>query len=142
MNTKSSPQPPKDGSDKTHGSPFREQDGLKRLRKSFRCAFRGVRELFLHTPNARIHLIATIAVIGAGLYFGVSRMEWCVLVICILLVLSLEAINSALEALADQVTTNYAPLIRDAKDLAAGAVLIAAVGSAIIGLAIFIPYIL
>lgn len=114
----------------------------KRLRKSFRYAFRGVRELFWHTPNARIHLIFTIGVIAAGLYFRIPPNQWFVLILCIIIVLSLEAINSALEQLADRVTTDYSPLIRNAKDLSAGAVLIAAIGTAIIGLWIFIPYIL
>lgn len=113
-----------------------------RIRKSFRYAFRGVRRLFLYTPNARIHLLFTLGVIGGGLFFGISRSEWLILILCIVLVLSLEAINSALEQIADKVTTDYSPLIRDAKDFAAGAVLITAIGSAIIGLWIFIPYIL
>lgn len=115
---------------------------LSRLRKSFRYALRGVRELFLHTPNARIHLLATLAVIIAGVLFGVTPTQWMLLIVCIVLVLSLEAINSALEQLADRVSTDYSPLIRNAKDLAAGAVLIAAIGAAIIGLWIFIPYLL
>ena len=95
---------------------------LSRLRKSFRYALRGVRELFLHTPNARIHLLATLAVIIAGVLFGVTPTQWMLLIVCIVLVLSLEAINSALEQLADRVSTDYSPLIRNAKDLAAGAV--------------------
>lgn len=115
---------------------------FSRLRKSFRYAFKGVRRLFLLTPNARIHLLFAFAVIGAGLFFGITPNEWFILILCISLVLSLEAINSAIEQLSDEVTTNYSPLIRDAKDLAAGAVLIAAIGSAVIGLWIFIPYIL
>ena len=115
---------------------------LSRLRKSFRYALRGVRELFLHTPNARIHLLATLAVIIAGVLFGVTPTQWMLLIVCIVLVLSLEAINSALEQLADRVSTDYSPLIRNAKDLAAGAVLIAAIGAAIIGLWLFIPYLL
>lgn len=112
-----------------------------RLSKSFRYALRGVRELFLHTPNARIHLLVTLAVIIAGTALGVSQSEWLVLILCIVMVISLEAINTALEKLCDEVTTGYTPLIRDAKDLAAGAVIIAAIGAAVIGLWIFIPYI-
>lgn len=85
-------------------------------------------------------MVAAISVIVAAILLQVSRVEWAMLIMCIVLVLSLEALNSALEKLSDQVTKEYSPLIRDAKDMAAGAVLIAAIGSAIIGLIIFVPY--
>lgn len=111
-----------------------------RLRASFIYALRGIKRFFSHTPNAFIHMVATISVIVAAILLQVSRVEWAMLIICIVLVLSLEALNSALEKLSDQVTKEYSPLIRDAKDMAAGAVLIAAIGSAIIGLIIFVPY--
>lgn len=110
---------------------------LQRLLKSFQYAFKGVQRLFKLTPNARIHLFFSIGVILGGFVLEVSRVEWLILILCIALVFSLEAINTGLERLSDQVTTQYSPLIKDAKDLAAGAVLIAAIGSAIIGIIIF-----
>ncbi|MDO5016748.1 MAG: diacylglycerol kinase family protein [Porphyromonas sp.] len=112
----------------------------QRIRDSFGYAWQGVLTLFRHTANARIHLLFAIGVVLAGLFFHVTKGEWIALILCITAVLSLEAINSALENLSDQVSPDYSPLIRDAKDLSAGAVLIAAIGSAIIGLIIFIPY--
>lgn len=111
---------------------------LRNRIKSFQHAFRGVWRLFALTPNAWIHLAFTIGVIIGGFVFQVTRLEWLILILCIILVLSLEAINTALERLADQVTTEYSPLIKDAKDLAAAAVLISAIGTAIIGLIIFL----
>ena len=69
-----------------------------------------------------------------------SKVEWLILVLTIFLVFSMEAMNSALEKLADRVSPEYSPLIRDAKDLAAGAVLLVAIGAVIVGLIIFIPY--
>ena len=110
----------------------------KRVR-SFGYALQGWRALVTREANARIHCVATILVIAAGCYLEVSRMEWIALLFAIGLVLSLEAINSAIEALADTISTDYHPLIGRAKDLAAGAVLFAALTAALIGLLIFVP---
>ena len=113
---------------------------LKRVIKSFHYALRGIWELFLYTPNARIHLLCAIAVVILAAILGVSKVEWLILVLTIFLVFSMEAMNSALEKLADRVSPEYSPLIRDAKDLAAGAVLLVAIGAVIVGLIIFSPY--
>lgn len=114
----------------------------RRFYQSLMHALRGVQRLFSSTPNAAIHLIFTIAVIVSGILLGISAMEWCLLLLCIGAVCALEALNTALESLADRVSRDYSPLIRDAKDLAAGAVLIMSVISALIGLIIFLPHIL
>lgn len=113
---------------------------LKRVIKSFYYALRGIWELFLYTPNSRIHLLCAIAVVILAAILGVSKVEWLILVLTIFLVFSMETMNSALEKLADRVSPEYSPLIRDAKDLAAGAVLLVAIGAVIVGLIIFIPY--
>lgn len=114
----------------------------ERFIKSLRHALRGVGRLFTSEPNARIHLIFVAAVPIAALLLRASPTEWIVLLLCIAGVLSAEAINTSIEKLSDRVSTEYSPLIRDAKDLAAGAVLILAIISAIIGLIIFLPKLL
>ncbi|MDF7822557.1 diacylglycerol kinase family protein [Pontiellaceae bacterium B12227] len=112
----------------------------ERLR-SFRYAFNGLWVLLKTQHNAWIHLIATVAVIGAGFFFGIRRDEWCWLVIAIAGVWTAEAFNTALEFLADAVHPEKHPLVGKAKDAAAGAVLISAIGSVAIGLLIFGSYV-
>lgn len=113
-----------------------------RFYRSLMHALRGVQRLFSSTPNATIHILATLGVIICGLLCGVTRVEWCILLLCIGGVIALEGVNTALEHLSDRVSMEYSPLIRDAKDVAAGAVLIISIISAVIGLIVFIPYIL
>lgn len=113
----------------------------KRL-KSFLYAFRGIGELIKSEPNARIHLFATVCVVLAGLYFKLSLTEWMVVVIVIGGVFSAEAVNSAIETLGDLASPDYHPLVKRAKDLAAGSVLLMAIAAALVGLIIFVPKIL
>lgn len=112
---------------------------LKTTLHNFRYAFRGVYILLRDERNAWIHLAAALAVIGAGAWLGLSRTEWLVVVVVIAAVIAAEAFNSALERLCDRVSTEHHPLIGEAKDLAAGAVLITALGAAVAGLIIFVP---
>ena len=116
-------------------------DELRARLRSFRYAFAGVRLLFDKEHNARIHATITVLVVVAGIMLRVSPMEWGVLVICIGLVLSAEAFNSAIERIADYLTTERDDRIRDIKDLAAGAVLLCAIAAAIVGLIVFVPHI-
>jgi diacylglycerol kinase len=106
---------------------------------SFVHAGRGIGRLVATQPNAKIHLAATTAVVLLGWKLSVSRQDWLWLVGAIALVWSAEGINSALEALCDIVHPDRHDRIRDAKDLAAGAVLLASIGAAIIGCLVFIP---
>ena len=112
----------------------------KRLR-SFRYAFAGVGLLLREEPNARIHVTITVLVLVAGIVLRVSPVEWGVLVVCIGMVLAAEAFNSAIERVADYLTTERDDRIRDIKDLAAGAVLLCAIAAAIVGLIVFVPHI-
>lgn len=91
----------------------------KRLR-SFRYAFNGIRLLITKEHNAWIHCFAAICVVIAGVLLGLSRMEWVAVVIVIGAVLAAEAVNSALEAIADFVSPEYSEAIKRTKDLAAG----------------------
>ncbi len=90
--------------------------------------------------NAWIHLLATIAVCSLALLFRVTASEWCLLVLAIGSVWTSEAFNTALECLTDVLSPEFHPLAGHAKDIAAGAVLISAIGALIIGLLIFVPH--
>jgi len=92
--------------------------------------------------NAWIHVAATILVTLLGLYLGFNKLEWCFIVLAIIVVWTAEALNTALEFLADVASPEFHPLIEKAKDVAAGAVLISAIGSVIIAILIIVPYLL
>ena len=115
---------------------------LRKRLKSFVFAFNGIRLLITKEHNAWIHCFATICVIAAGVFFGLSRMEWIAIVFAIGSVFAGEAINSSIEALADLVSPTYNEAIKRTKDLAAGAVLFLAIAAAIIGCIIFAPKII
>ena len=116
-------------------------DELRARLRSFRYAFAGVRLLLREEHNARIHATITVLVVVAGIVLRVSPVEWGVLVICIGMVLAAEAFNSAIERVANYLTTERDDRIRDIKDLAAGAVLLCAIAAAIVGLIVFVPHI-
>lgn len=116
---------------------FRIGDRLK----SFRFAFNGLAVLLKTQHNAWLHLLATLVVVALGVSLQVSRMEWCLLTLAISQVWIAEGLNTAVEYLADAVTLERHPLIGKAKDVAAGAVLLSAVGAAIVGAAVFYPHI-
>jgi len=105
-------------------------------------ALRGMGVLLRSQPNARLHLAATVTVGIFGAAFGVTGSEWALIVLAITLVWGAEALNTALEVLADAVEAAYHPMIGKAKDVAAGAVLITAIGAAVIGLLVFVPYVM
>ncbi len=92
--------------------------------------------------NAWIHAAATLAVVGAGLFFGFSRWEWCWIVLAIISVWTAEALNTAFEFLSDLASPDFHPLAAKAKDVAAGAVLITAIGAVIIGVLVIGPHVL
>jgi diacylglycerol kinase (ATP) len=92
--------------------------------------------------NAWIHATATVIVILASCYFRLTQAEWCFVVLAMVVVWTSEALNTAFEFLTDVASPEFHPLAEKAKDVAAGAVLIAAVGSVIIGLLVFVPHVL
>ena len=107
---------------------------------SFRHAIRGLGFLLRDQHNARIHLAASLGVVALGLVLGVSRADWGLLVLAMALVWLAEGLNSALEHLADALHPDQHPLVGKAKDVAAGAVLVVALAAAIVGLLVFLPY--
>ncbi len=110
--------------------------------RAFIFAWAGIRNLWQKEKNTRVYLFFTVAVILAGFILRVSITEWCILIILITGVWSAEAMNAAVERNVDLVTAEKKPLAKEAKDLAAGAVLILAIASAVIGLIIFVPKII
>lgn len=108
---------------------------------SFRHAFAGLATLLREQHNTRIHLAATIVVVGAGFYLEVSRVDWLALLVAIALVWMAEAFNSAVEYLADAAVPEQHPLVRRAKDVAAAGVLVASIVAAAIGVVVFTGYI-
>lgn len=90
--------------------------------------------------NAWIHAAATLAAIIVGLYFGLTKAEWCWIILAIISVWTAEALNTAFEFLTDVASPEFHPLAGKAKDVAAGAVLITAIGAVVIGLVILGPY--
>ncbi len=112
---------------------------MRRLIRSFGHAFAGIGYGLRTQANLRIHIVITIGVIAAGLWLQISPIEWAILAVTIMIVLSAELFNTAIEAVVDRVGNEPHPLSRIAKDTAAGAVLIGAIGAVIVGLLIFGP---
>lgn len=115
---------------------------MKAFFLSFIYAFKGLADLFKHHRNGQFHLAATVVVVTCGLFCRISSGEWLAVVICIVLVTALEAMNTAVEYLTDLVSPDFHPLAGKVKDMAAGAVLISAIGAAVVGGIIFIPRLL
>ena len=112
------------------------------LYKSFGYAFEGIFTGIKKERNMKIHCLAMLCVVAAGFFMKISMTEWCICLILFGLILSLELVNTAVEAVVDLVTEEKKPLAKIAKDTAAGAVLIAAIMAAGVGLIIFVPKIL
>lgn len=112
------------------------------LYKSFGYAFEGIFTGIRKERNMKLHCLAMLCVICAGIYFHISALEWCICIVLFGLILSLELVNTAVEAVVDLVTEEKKPLAKIAKDTAAGAVLIAAIMAAIAGCVIFVPKLL
>jgi len=106
---------------------------------SAKHALRGVYVLLSKERNAQIHLLMAVITIAFGSYLSISSFEWSLITLCISLVIALEAINTAIERLVDLVSPNWHSLAKDAKDIAAAGVLIASIGTAIVGALIFFP---
>lgn len=112
------------------------------LHRSFGYALKGILLLVRTQRNARIHLLITLLVIGAGAWFHITRIEWALIVFATGLVWTAEALNSAIEYLADAITQDQHPLIGHAKDLAAAGVLLATITAVIVGAIVFLGHLL
>jgi diacylglycerol kinase (ATP) len=114
----------------------------KQRAKSFHHALRGIAYVVRTQPNAWIHLAASIAVLAAGWLLHVTRGEWLALFLAIGLVWTAEALNTAVELLADEIALENRPRLGRAKDVGAGGVLLASIAAACVGLAVFVPHLL
>jgi diacylglycerol kinase len=108
---------------------------------SIRHAARGVAVVLRTQHNAWLHAIATGVVLTAGFFVGLSRLEWCAIVLAMMAVWTAEALNTAIELVVDLASPDVHPLAGRVKDVAAGAVLIAACGAAIVGIFVFAPHV-
>lgn len=112
---------------------------LKRHTISFKHAFDGIMWALRSQPNFRVHLIISALVLFLAWIFHVQSYEWMILVFAIVLGLSTEMINTAVESMTDLITKEYREEAKIAKDVSAGMMLVTAIGTAVVGLIIFIP---
>lgn len=117
-------------------------DSHQSLVKSFKYAFEGILFSIEHNRNLRIHIVVAFLVILASLFFRVNAFEMGILGVMIILVICLEMINTAIEEMVDLITQEHKQQAKIAKDVSAGMVLVVSTGSVIVGLLIFIPYII
>ena len=108
--------------------------------RSIRCACAGVRVMIESQHNAWVHAVVTVLVVAAGLHFGLTRAEWCWIILATISVWTAEALNTAFEFLTDVASPEFHPLAAKAKDVAAGAVLITAAGAVLVGLLVLGPH--
>jgi diacylglycerol kinase len=113
---------------------------IKKHLNSYRYAIRGISLAFRYEFNMRYHLAAAVVVLLVNYVLEVSRTDWLITLILIGLAWMSELFNTAIEKLADRVTTNHDPLIGKVKDLAAGAVVIICFFAVVCALIIYIPY--
>jgi len=111
----------------------------EKRKKAFGFALQGILGFFKEESHAQIHLFMAVVVILAGIFFDISSFEWMICGLCIGIVLISEMFNSSMENMVNLVSPQENKLAGRAKDLAAGAVLIASCISALIGLFIFVP---
>jgi len=109
--------------------------------RSFYHATCGILRMIRCQHNAWIHAATTVAVVVAALLFRISSTDWCYIILAMSIVWTAEALNTAFEFLADAASPEFHPLVRDAKDVAAGAVLLTAGAAVVIGSIVFWPYV-
>jgi diacylglycerol kinase len=120
----------------THWSP-QPLSGPRYWVRKFRHAFRGVRQGVRDQSSFAVHLFAALAVIVAGFVLQVERLEWCLLLLCVTAVLVAELFNTSLELISRTITRDFDERLRDALDIASGAVLLVAVGAVGVGALVF-----
>lgn len=116
--------------------------GFKRFIKSFGYSIEGLKYAYKFEQSMLIHVIATVCVIIANIFFKVTGTEWLITLLAIGMILSAELINTAIEAVVDLVTLEIHPLAKTAKDCGSAATFVLALMAAAIGLVVYIPYII
>jgi diacylglycerol kinase len=115
---------------------------LRKFIAGFGHAFRGIAITLRTQRNMAVHLLIAACAVALGSFLNLARWEWLALIITIMIVLAAEAINTAIEQAVDVATSELHPLARNAKDAAAGAVLICAIGAVVVGCVVFLPHLL
>jgi diacylglycerol kinase len=113
---------------------------LRRRLLSFKYAFNGVAAFLYTEPHARIHAVATVLVIALGVWYSLSAPQWIAIVMVTGMVWITEMLNTIIEKMMDHLSPEYHPRVKWIKDVAAGAVLIAAIVAVVTGAVIFLPY--
>lgn len=111
----------------------------KKIINSFKYAIEGLVSSFKTERNMKIHIMAMIIVIALGIFMKLNKIEWCIITIAIVMVISAELFNTAIETVVDMVSSQKNPQAKLVKDIAAAAVLVLAIGAAVIGIIIFGP---
>jgi diacylglycerol kinase len=109
---------------------------------SFKYAIKGIAKEMMSGASFKVMLVFLVAVIIAGLIFGITLTEWILILLCCGITLTAEMINTSIETVVDMICKDHDPMAEKAKDIAAGAVLVFSIFSAAIGAIIFIPYII
>lgn len=112
---------------------------MKKIINSFKYAILGIINSFKTERNMKIHIFITLLVILIGFLLKISKIEWILCVFAIAMVISAELFNTSIETIVDMITTEKNEKARMAKDVSAGAVLITAIGAAVVGMMIFLP---
>jgi diacylglycerol kinase len=114
----------------------------RNFRDSLRYAANGIVYALVSQRNMKIHLVATVLVISAGLFFGLNTVEWLLIILTVTMVWAAEILNSSLEEVVDLVSPEYDVRAGRAKNMSAGAVLVTALGAVFVGIMIFGPRII
>ena len=112
---------------------------IKSMKNSFKYAIEGFVSSFKTERNMKIHIMAMIIVIALGIFMKLNKIEWCIITIAIVMVISAELFNTAIETVVDMVSPQKNSQAKLVKDIAAAAVLVLAIGAAVIGIIIFGP---
>ncbi|AKQ47074.1 DeoR faimly transcriptional regulator [Rufibacter radiotolerans] len=113
---------------------------IRRRLNSFGYALQGMASAFRSEENLQWHVLSAVVAVAVGFFLGISRIEWAFIIFAIGLVWTAELFNTALEVLVNLVSPGRHPLAGKVKDIAAGAVLVAAITAALIGALVFFPY--
>lgn len=111
----------------------------RKFYNSFGFAFKGIRMVLSNQQNLWIHLMVACIVVATGYFAKLSAVEWCIIVLCIFMVIAMETMNSAIEKLVDFVSPGFHEQAGAIKDISAAAVLLTVVGAVVAGLLIFLP---
>ncbi len=118
----------------------KEEFSIVKRAQSFNHAGRGVKLFLATTHNAWVHICIMLLAFALGLFLGITQLEWIIIVLVSGMVLAAEAMNTAIEIDIDLTSPEYHPYARDTKDVAAGAVLITSLTAFVVGVIVFVPY--